>query len=219
MALYPIKINNKEFKVAIADTDESRAKGLSGARRMGETKGMLFIFPTAVRMNMIMKDMNFGLDFLFLDDKWNIVHMGSLDKDSEYGIYPDVPCHMVIELSQGTIKNCNIKGYSSVEPSGKLKAQLEGVKKFKHGGQFEMKGEKVYEVKVDDIEIDDSKIQILNTEGEVVVNIDNGSRIFSREHTAELIKKFKKGDTKELAEAMINIIDIHDTQKSQYVKK
>jgi uncharacterized membrane protein (UPF0127 family) len=219
MPLYPIKLNNKEFKVAIADTDETRAKGLSGKRRIGSTKGMLFIFPNPVRMNMIMRDMNFGLDFLFLDDEWNIVHMGSLEQDSEYGIYPDTPCHMVLELPYGTIKNINVSSRTNIVPGEKLATQLDGVKVFKHGGQFEMIKDKFYEIKVDDIEVDDSKLQILNTDGEVVVNISNGSRIFSREHTAELIKKFKSGDSVGLAESMINIIDIHNKQKSQYVKK
>ena len=219
MALLPININGKEFKVAVANTDEQRSNGLSGKRRIGKYKGMLFIFPKAVRMNMIMRDMNFGLDFLFLDEEWNIVHMGSLDKDSLNGIYPEEPCHMVLELAQGTIANLNLNERSKVSPSDNVDTQLSGVKKFEHGGTFEMIGDKIYEVKGDDIEVDDSKIQILNSDGEVVVNIDNGSRIFSREHTADLIKKFKKGDTIELAEAMIGIIDIHHKQKSEYVKK
>jgi len=39
-----IKINNKEYKVKIADTDEKRRKGLQGVKELPKDEGMLFVF-------------------------------------------------------------------------------------------------------------------------------------------------------------------------------
>tara|TARA_R110000765_G_scaffold363505_1_gene453679 strand:+ start:75 stop:734 length:660 start_codon:yes stop_codon:yes gene_type:complete len=219
MGLFPITIRGEEFKVSVADTDEARSKGLSGYSRIGKNKGMIFMFPQAVQMNMVMRDMNFGLDFLFLDEDWAITDKGSRDQDSTEGIYPSVPVHMVVELPQGTIERLQINLGDTVTPSENATTQLSGVKKFKHGGTFEMIGDKVYQVKIDDIQAELGRLQVLNEHGEVVANIDNGSRIFSREHTAEMIQKFKNGDKLGLAESMIKIIDIQNGQTQEYVTK
>lgn len=217
MELYPINIKGQEFKVAIADSDSTRSKGLGGLKRLGKNKGMLFIFPTAERMYMVMTDMNFDLDFVFLDKEWNIVDTGFLSKGDETGLAPSVPCHMVLELPAGSVNRLKLYSGESIKPTKEINTHFEGVKKFKSGGRFEMIGDKLYKIKIDDVEADPNMLQILNDKGEVVANIDSGSRIFSREHTAEMIKKYKKGDKLALAEYMIEVLDIQDNQEQDYV--
>ncbi len=126
---------------------------------------------------------------------------------------------MVMELPLGTIKKEGISVGDIVKPSKEIKTQFKGVVQFKHGGKFEMIGDKVYEVIEDDIKVDPSKLQILNDKGEVVSNIKSGSRVFSRVHTKEMIEKHKKGNKIELADMYLDIIDIQDKQKPEYVKK
>ena len=57
MDLYKIDIKGTEFKVGIADNPNLRERGLSGLEKLGKTKGMLFIFPEEVNINMVMRDM------------------------------------------------------------------------------------------------------------------------------------------------------------------
>lgn len=219
MGLFPVNIGREVFKLEVADTDESRGKGLSGYKRIGKNKGMIFIFPTPVRMSMVMTGMNFGLDFLFLDKDWRIKKIGSLDKNSTDQIYPDEPCYLVIELPEGTINRLNIREGQYVKPEEDMTTQFAGVVKFKSGGRFEIIGDVIYEVKEDDIMAENGRLQILNESGEVVANIDNGCRVFSREHTNELITKFKNGDKLGIAESMLNMLRIHDTQVQEHVTR
>ncbi len=52
----------------IADTPAVQEKGLSGRQSLAENSGMLFIFPAADNYSFWMKDMNFGLDFIWIND-------------------------------------------------------------------------------------------------------------------------------------------------------
>ena len=217
MELFPFIIKDKEFKIAVADSDDKRKKGLSGLKRLGRNKGMLFIFPDPIRMRMVMENVNFDLDFVFLDKNWEIIQLGHLKANDEYSIVAVQPTNMVLELPGGTIEELNLSTDMTLKPSDDLLTHFKGVKKFKSGGKFEMIGEKVYKIKVDDIIPEKGRMQILNDEGEVVANIDAGARIFSREHTKELIKKLKKGDILDLANSMLNILDIQDSQDPEYV--
>jgi len=219
MELHPIQIKNVRFDVAIADTEESQHKGLSGLKNLGKHKGMLFIFQEAMRVHMVMRDMNFGLDFLFLSPDWKIIQMGSLEQDDKSGITALYPCTMILELPKGTIQDLGLSVGYQLQPVQHLNTQAEGVRQFKSGGRFEMVGEKIYKVKVDDVVPDETRLQVLNDKGEVVANIDPGVTIFSREHTKELISKFKKGDTSGLADAILKILDKHDTQDQEYVEQ
>lgn len=218
--LFSLEINGNAIYVAVADDDKSRRKGLSGLKRLGKNKGMLFIFPEPVQMNMVMRDMNFDLDFLFLDKDWVVIDSGSRAKDSTEGIHPSKPAAMVLELPKWSVQRLGILNEITVlEPEDELLTLTQAIKRFRDGGKFELIGEKEYAVIEDDIKIEPGKLQILNDKGEVVANIEPGSRIFSRIHTNELIKKFKQGDKLALANLMIEILDIQDTQEPDYVKK
>lgn len=61
-----LKINGKIINVEIADTVEKRTKGLSGRQSLPENQGMLFVFATPDYYSFWMKDMNFGLDFIWI---------------------------------------------------------------------------------------------------------------------------------------------------------
>jgi uncharacterized membrane protein (UPF0127 family) len=219
MKLYPLNIKDEIFNVAVADTPETQAQGLSGLPRLGKRKGMLFVFQEPIRVHMVMRDMNFDLDFLFLDENWTIIQLQSLAKEDKFGVTANKPVSMVLELPYGTIKNLNLKIGDIITPEENLQVQYEGVKQFKRGGTFEKIGEKIYDIKIDDVNPEEGKLQILNNEGEVVANVEPNATIFSQKHTKDLIKIFKSGDKKKLADAFIIIKEEHDKQKPDYVKK
>jgi hypothetical protein len=61
-----LRINGQTINVEIADTLEKQEKGLSGRQSLGENQGMLFVFQTSGYYSFWMKDMNFGLDFVWI---------------------------------------------------------------------------------------------------------------------------------------------------------
>lgn len=60
---------------AIAETDETRRLGLSDTDSLPEDWGMLFIFNAASDRTFWMKEMDFGLDMLFVDDEKTITEI------------------------------------------------------------------------------------------------------------------------------------------------
>ncbi len=218
--LYSIKLDNETIvKVAIADTDKSLKAGLADTPSLGKDKGMLFMFPKPYKINMIMRDMNYPLDFIFLNEKFEITQLGSLEKDSEEGITSNYDVPMVLEVNQGFIKDNTLSVGLALNPEIKLLDHFSGVKKYKKGGSFEKIGDVVYAVKETDIKADPNKMQILDEGGKVVANIDDGARIYSREHTKELYKLLRKGNSADLAKFVIKVVDIQDNQEPEYVTK
>lgn len=54
--------------VEVAATDAARKQGLSGRETLPEGRGMLFLFDRPLVYNFWMKDMNFALDFVWLNN-------------------------------------------------------------------------------------------------------------------------------------------------------
>jgi uncharacterized membrane protein (UPF0127 family) len=215
--LYAININGEEFRTAVVDTPELRYKGLSNQPKLGKRKGMLFVFEKPDFVKMEMRDMNFDLDFIFLDKSWNVLQVSSASKDEKGGIRSEVPVSMVLEVNKGTAELLNVIPGTVLRPEGDLKVHSAGVQKFKSGGKFELVGEKIYKVKESDIKAEPGKLQLLDEHGEVAANVESGARIFSRGHTKRLIELAKSKSAQELGEFVVAVLDIQDKQKQDYV--
>lgn len=63
-----VEINGQIFKVEVVADEETRTQGLSGRDSLAVDKGMLFIFPQAKATQFWMKDMNFAIDLLWIND-------------------------------------------------------------------------------------------------------------------------------------------------------
>jgi len=73
LATTTLSIGGINIIVEIADTDTARARGLSRRTTLGENRGMLFVFDFADYHSFWMKEMNFPLDIIWLDDDWRVV--------------------------------------------------------------------------------------------------------------------------------------------------
>lgn len=108
-----ITINGHKFTVEIADTDEKRTKGLSNRDKLGESKGMLFVFPDSNYYRFWMKDMKFPLDFIWIDKdivvdlNQNVSQPKSSD-DKLVSFTAGKPFDKVLEVNAGTVKSLNI---------------------------------------------------------------------------------------------------------------
>jgi uncharacterized membrane protein (UPF0127 family) len=62
-----IQIAGQQLRVLVADTYDHRLQGWSGKKDMGKYDGMLFVFPRPGRPEIVMRDMNFPLDVVWIN--------------------------------------------------------------------------------------------------------------------------------------------------------
>ena len=78
LALSNALLSHEAISVEIADTQETRIKGLSFRNELEEHSGMLFVYPEPQILSFWMKDTNIPLSIAFFDDKlrlFQIEHM------------------------------------------------------------------------------------------------------------------------------------------------
>ena len=114
--LRELTINEKKIQVEIADTQEKRSKGLGGRERLGENKGMLFIFPKADKYPFWMKGLKFPLDFIYIREDKVIDFLPNIQPPSAGATDESLPIYLpreevdkVLEVPSGTIEKLNIK--------------------------------------------------------------------------------------------------------------
>jgi len=98
-----IFIRNSEFYIKIVQNEQERAQGLSGVDKMDKNVGMFFIFDTDDIRGFWMKDMNFPIDVLWIDENMKIVEISSNFSPKSYPevIRPKVPVRYVLEINAG----------------------------------------------------------------------------------------------------------------------
>ncbi|OGH70627.1 MAG: hypothetical protein A2754_03265 [Candidatus Magasanikbacteria bacterium RIFCSPHIGHO2_01_FULL_47_8] len=110
-----VSIGGQEVKVLVADTDARRFKGWSDRKDMGRYGGMLFLFPERAQHTMVMRNMQFPLDIVWLDGN-TVVDMapnvspepGRAEEDlTPY--FARGPSTKVLELSAGFVKMNGVK--------------------------------------------------------------------------------------------------------------
>ncbi len=96
-----VRIDNVSMRVEIAQTDESRIKGLSGRTKFDSADGLLFVFPESDYHSIWMKDMYFPIDILWIDENLTIVGIEKNVDPSTYprSFRPPVPVRYVIETN------------------------------------------------------------------------------------------------------------------------
>ncbi|MEX0918948.1 MAG: DUF192 domain-containing protein [Candidatus Paceibacterota bacterium] len=105
-----VLIAGQVFTLEIADTPRDRAKGLAGRQELPANHGMLFIFPTAGNYNFWMKEMNFPLDIIWLDEDLTII---DLTENFSPETYPETitskePAKYVLEIKAGLVERLNL---------------------------------------------------------------------------------------------------------------
>ena len=100
-----LTIGDTKIEVEIADTPTTRAQGLSGRASLAENTGLLFIFDRGEYHNFWMKDMNFPIDIIWLDDNWRVVDItvNALPQDFPTTYQPRAPARYVLEVNAGFI--------------------------------------------------------------------------------------------------------------------
>ncbi|KKU81780.1 MAG: hypothetical protein UY07_C0009G0017 [Parcubacteria group bacterium GW2011_GWA1_47_8] len=87
----------------VADTDSSRARGLSSHAPLESGHGMLFEFPSDGGYGIWMKDMSFPIDIIWLDKDYRVVDTKTHAKPESYPeiFIPRVLARYVLEVGEG----------------------------------------------------------------------------------------------------------------------
>lgn len=112
---HSLQIGGQILNVEVANTDASREQGLSDRTTMDESQGMLFEFGQQVRPAFWMKQMNFGLDFIWIDNGQivgitpDVPAPAQKTSDSMLPLYyPPSPVDEVLEVNAGWAEKNNI---------------------------------------------------------------------------------------------------------------
>ncbi len=97
-ALY---INDVSIVVTVADSPDERREGLSGLSSLPDKEGKLFVFDQVGDYGFWMKDMNFPIDIIWIDEDMKIVHIEKNVKPESYpAVYSSpTPSRFVLEVN------------------------------------------------------------------------------------------------------------------------
>lgn len=122
----------RTFQVEIADTPETRARGLMFRRALPEGQGMLFVYERAQPMSFWMRNTPLPLDILFMDDRGLLRHIHPdarpFDETPIPGARPDDPAPerlMALEIGGGEARRLGLRvgqaiAHPRIEPSRAL---------------------------------------------------------------------------------------------------
>lgn len=197
METWKVKINNNEYELLVAKTEEEKETGLQQVENMSDNEGMLFDYRDDPQEECIfwMKDTTIPLDIIFVDDNNEVISVvegepESLDQIVENNV------SMVIEL--------NVK--SGVK-AGDIVVLPDDFDETAHP------------------ELEPNKIYIIGSDGKPQGEIVGGERIFSRICTRKIIKAAKKAffsredkDYKKLGKIVFDELNAQDSRKPEYVE-
>ena len=107
-----VQLGTTVYSVRLANTDETRVKGLSGTESLAPNEGMLFDFKASALWGIWMKDMLIPIDIIWLDDNKTVVSIVN-EAPPELGdtktYTPTAPARYVLELQAGAAKRNAIK--------------------------------------------------------------------------------------------------------------
>ncbi len=110
-----ININGQQLRVLVADTDRHLFQGLSNRNSLGDYDGMLFIFNRREQHTMVMRDMRFALDMIWIDGEVIVDIAPELApepgrSEAELTPYPGrAPSTMVLEIPSGFVAKHSLK--------------------------------------------------------------------------------------------------------------
>lgn len=100
----------KKIDVEIAETDETRQRGLMFRESMKEDQGMLFIFPVDEPQGFYMRNTIIPLDIIFIDSKKKIVKIHKNTTPFSEKTLPSMkPAIYVVEVNAGFTDKFGVK--------------------------------------------------------------------------------------------------------------
>lgn len=71
--LTTIELGGNELQVRLAETDTEHRRGLSNTKELAEDEGMLFIYKKPATQGFWMKDMNYPIDIIWINEEMQVI--------------------------------------------------------------------------------------------------------------------------------------------------
>jgi uncharacterized membrane protein (UPF0127 family) len=105
-----VRLGNRNFRLEVADNDDTRAYGLMHRRTMPADHGMIFVFPTERPVTFWMRNTFIPLDVVFVNVQRQVVAIKQgRPLDDRTPLSSGAPASYVIELNQGTAAAAGLK--------------------------------------------------------------------------------------------------------------
>lgn len=203
-----LTINNKTYKVKIADTEELREEGLQGVTDLPEDEGMLFVFDEPDTVGFWMHNTPIDLDIIFIGEDEKVISVSKGIADTEDSHEADNVLY-VLELNAG----------SGIITGDEIEVDMEEDDPY-NDEEF------VDEEDVEDVEEEEEvKMMVLNAKGKAQMELKGGERIFSRPNTKSLLKFAKRAyenksnaSYRTLGRKVFGFMDAQDERGNDYVE-
>ena len=98
-----VVIKDIEINVELADTAEKKSQGLSGRNSLLQNQGMLFVYDKPAFYSFWMKDMQFPIDIIWIDENYRVTDIAkSVPPDSfPQTFQPQNLAQYVLEVNAG----------------------------------------------------------------------------------------------------------------------
>lgn len=111
---YPLQIGEQHARVEIANTAETRRKGLMFRTRLAASSGMIFIFVNERPVSMWMKNTHIPLSVAFIDANGRIVNIEHMQPETEETHSSNGPVKYALEMNLGWFDRHGITSGSRV---------------------------------------------------------------------------------------------------------
>lgn len=194
-----ISIGGKMIKVALAESDEEKRIGLSRIKKLPDGYGMLFIYDQPQQgLWFTMADTSVDLDIIFIDEDGEVTSVHPTKAHDPNRVEDtENNAQFVLETNYGS----GIKEGDSVDGDDSLSDdEKESIKQ--------------------------SKMLVLDENGDVQFRLEGGERIFSRISTKKFIKAAikayrsdKDSDYKKVGKLVFKELNAQDGREPEYVEK
>ena len=106
-----LAIGETSYELLVADTPAQQIQGLSGHPGLKENEGMLFIFSDSEERSFWMKDMNFPLDIIWIDETKRVAGFveNATPESFPEMFNSEVPVQYVLEVNAGDVAKKGIE--------------------------------------------------------------------------------------------------------------
>ncbi len=112
---YPLRISGHSLRAEVANTEDTRLKGLMFRRSLAESQGMIFVYSEEGRHAMWMKNTLVPLSVAFIDRDGRILNIEQMEPHSERSHASRGSAKYALEMNRGWFEGRGIKPGMRVE--------------------------------------------------------------------------------------------------------
>ena len=195
MKTIKVEINDKEYNVLVAKTEEEKERGLQDVVELESNEGMLFVYDEPQELSFWMHGTEIPLDIIFIDEDWEVksVQQGKPFDDT---ILSCDDVQYVLELNQ----NSGVKEGNEVEVEDD---------ELNPGRELQSKHMEIYGP--------DGKVQAEIVGGERIISIAQTKVCIRKAKKAYATKK--EADYKSLGKYLFYVFKGQDEREPEYVER